>query len=50
MDSKVAVRRGNNQMGKEKDKANIAEEANKAKKAKEDNEVRVHCGMEGKAM
>ena len=32
-------------MGKEQEKADIAEDANKAKEAEEDNEVRVHSGV-----
>ena len=50
MDSKVSVRQGDNQIGKEKDKAIIAKEANKAKKTKEDNEVRVHSGIGDQAI
>ncbi len=45
VDSKVTVGRGNNQVGKEQDKANIAEKTNEAEKAKEDNKVRVHGGV-----
>ena len=42
VDSKVTVGRGNNQMGKEQNKADIAKETDKAEKAKEDEKVRVH--------
>ena len=34
-------------MSKEKKKANVTEEADKAEEAKEDNKVRVHGGMRG---
>ncbi len=40
------VRRGNDQMGKEKDKVDIAKEANKAEKAKEEDKVRVYGDVE----
>ena len=46
MDSKVTVMRGNNQIGKEKDKEyTVAKETDKAKKAKEESEVRVYGGI-----
>ena len=50
IDSQVTVRRGNNQMGKKKDKANIAKETDKVKEAKEENKVRVYSSIGDRAI